>query len=156
EKASNRDAVLQATGTLSSDVRKQLGDTKPTQDRESVSTGSLDAVSDYTKAQDLSTAGSDEEAIVYYKRATERDPKFGRAWGGWALSATRLGRTEEADGLWKQALTNLSGMTDREQYRLLGVYYRQVNHNYDKAMETYQALLKKYPADGHGLNNLAI
>src|SRR5262249_26019789 len=58
--------------------------------------------------------------------------------------------------LWKQALTNLSGMTDREQYRLLGVYYRQVNHNYDKAMETYQALLKKYPADGHGLNNLAI
>ena len=153
--ARNREGVLGAAGALSSDVRNELGDTQPTEDRENVSTGSLDAVSDYTKAQELSTAGKDEEAIEYYKRATERDPKFGRAWGGWALSATRLGQKENADRLWKQALSNLAGMTDRERYRLMGVYHRQVTRNYDQAMSTYEALIKQYPADGHGLNNLA-
>src|SRR5262249_59065799 len=113
-------------GALSSDVRKELGDTQPTEDRENLSTGSLEAVSEYTKAQELSTAGKDEEAIVHYKRATERDPKFGRAWGGWALSATRLGQKDDVDRLWKQALANVEGMTDRERYRLMGVYYRSV------------------------------
>jgi serine/threonine protein kinase/tetratricopeptide (TPR) repeat protein len=153
--ANSREGVLGAAGALSSDVRKALGDTQPTQDRENLSTGSLDAVSEYTKAQELSTAGNDEEAIVHYKRATERDPKFGRAWGGWALSATRLGQKEDVDRLWKQALANLAGMTDRERYRFMGVYYRQVTRNYDEAMNTYEALIKQYPADGHGLNNLA-
>ena len=73
----------------------------------------------------------------------------------WALSARRLGQKEDADRLWKQALSNLEGMTDRERYRLMGVYYRQVTRNYDQAIDTYDALLKQYPADGHGLNNLA-
>ena len=156
ETAKNREGILGAAGVLSSDVRKALGDTQPaTEDRENVSTGSLEAVSEYTKGQELSTAGNDEEAIVHYKRATELDPKFGRAWGGWALSARRLGQKEAADRLWKQALSNLEGMTDRERYRLMGVYYRQVTRNYDQAQSTFEALIEKYPADGHGLNNLA-
>ena len=37
----------------------------------------------------------------------------------------------------------------------MGVYHRQVTHNYDQAMKTYEALIKQFPADGHGLNNLA-
>ena len=154
--ARSREAVLGAAGALSSDVRKELGDTESTtRDTENLSTGSLEAVSEYTKAQGLSTAGNDEEAIVHYKRATELDPKFGRAWGGWALSARRLGQKENQDRLWKEALANLAGMTDRERYRLMGVYYRQVTRNSDQAQSTFEALIKQYPADGHGLNNLA-
>jgi len=154
--ARNRDGILGAAGALSSDVRKELGDSEPTtKDTENLSTGSLEAVTEYTKGQELSTVGNDEEAIAHYKRATELDPKFGRAWGGWALSARRLGQKEDADRLWKQALSNLGGMTDRERYRFMGIYHRQVTRNFEQAKSTFETLLEKYPADGHGLNNLA-
>jgi tetratricopeptide (TPR) repeat protein len=47
-------------------------------------------------------------------------------------------------------------MSERERYRTLGSYYFGVSRNYDIAAENYEALLKRYPADASGLNNLAI
>ena len=72
------------------------------------------------------------------------------------MSATRLGRREEAEGLWKEALKQVEVMSEREQYRLLGAYYMQVTRNYETARDTYEKLVQRYPADGAGHNNLAV
>ena len=72
------------------------------------------------------------------------------------MSATRLGRREEAEGLWKEALKQVEVMSEREQYRLLGAYYMQVTRNYETARDTYEKLVRRYPADGAGHNNLAV
>lgn len=154
--AANRDGVLAAAGRLAVSVRSGLGDTRAAEPAETWSAASLEAVSAYLKAQELFAAGQDDEAITYYRQATERDPTFARAYGGWATCATRLGRREEADRLWKTALSKLDQMTDRERYRLLGAYYTLVTRNYDKAIETYETLVREYPADGAGHNNLAV
>jgi tetratricopeptide (TPR) repeat protein len=154
--AADRDAVLTAAATLAARVRSALGDTRTPDASETFSAASLEAVADYVKAQHLSVSGRDDEAIEFYKRATERDPTFGRALGGWATALTRLGRREEADAVWKQALSQLDRMSERERYRMLGAYYTLVTRNYDKALETYAALVKQYPADGAGHNNLAV
>jgi tetratricopeptide (TPR) repeat protein len=47
-------------------------------------------------------------------------------------------------------------MTERERLRTLGMYYWGVTRNYQKAIETYETLVEKYPADSVGHNNLAV
>ncbi len=46
-------------------------------------------------------------------------------------------------------------MTEREKYRTLGVYYLGIAKNYEKAIETYEALARLYPTDLAAHNNLA-
>ena len=154
--ARERDGVPQAADALAAKFRAALGDTRPADPKETFSSASVDAVAAYTRAQQLSAAGRDQEAIVHYKEATERDPNFGRAYGGWAMSLTRQGRREEAEPLWMQALAAKGRMTDRERYRMEGAYFTFVTRNYDKAFDTYAALVRAYPADGAGHNNLAV
>jgi serine/threonine protein kinase/tetratricopeptide (TPR) repeat protein len=155
-KASNRDRVLAATGDLAADLRSALGETRSVEARENFSSASLDAVAAYIKGQQAVQLGRNAEAIEGFREATERDPGFARAYGGWAIAATRLGRREEADRLWKIALGRLDQISDRERYRLLGAYYTEVTRNYDTAIDTYETLVREYPADGAGHNNLAV
>jgi tetratricopeptide (TPR) repeat protein len=154
--ARDRDGVLRVGGTLAARVRAALGDTRAVDPKETLSTASLEAVSAYTRAQELSSAGKDQEAIDYFRKAASLDPGFGRAYGGLAMSATRLGRRDEAKKLWQEALKHLDVMSEREQYRLLGAYYSLVNRNFEAARDTYEKLVKQYPADGAGHNNLAV
>ena len=159
-RAKSKADVLQAVGALAADVRRDLGDTTSESARlaasETFTAASLDAVREYTIAQDLSTNSRHDEAIAHYKRAIQFDPQFGRAFAGWANSAFELGRNDEAANLWKQALAMMDRMSDRERYRTLGNYYIRVARNYDQAIDSFRTLLAKYPADRPAHNNLAV
>jgi tetratricopeptide (TPR) repeat protein len=152
--------VLQAVGELATQIREALGDvileTKELNANETFSTASLQAVNYYSQAQSLSQLGWDKEAVVFYKQATEEDPNFGRAYSGWALSEHNLGNIEASQSLWDKTLTLLGSMTERERYRTLGLYYTLASRNYDKAIENYELLVGKFPADAIGRNNLAV
>ena len=43
-----------------------------------------------------------------------------------------------------------------EKYRTLGLYYGTASRNYEKAIDNYATLIRLYPADGTGHNNLAL
>jgi tetratricopeptide (TPR) repeat protein len=158
--ARNKDQVLNAIGLLASDFLEELGGEILEEDvvfaSDSFTAASLDAVKSYTTAQELQHIGQDEQAIEYYARAVEQDPSFTRAFSGWALSLSYLGRTDESTVQWEKALANLDGVTERERLRTLGVYYSLVTRNYQKALESFQSLVDKYPADDIGHNNLAV
>ncbi len=158
--AADTNDILRTITLVAEDVRDELGDTTPESvrqaQRETFTAGSLEAAREYSVAQDLAASYKDEEALQHYKRAVDLDPNFGRAYSGSAYSASRLGRKEEADELWKKALSVVDRMTEREKYRTLGLYYGTVSRNYDKAIENYSTLVKLYPADGAGHNNLAL
>lgn len=159
-KASNPSEVLLAINSLAADMRKELGDDSLSVDQlasgETVTATSLEAIKDYVTAQNLARASQDEEAINYYKKAVENDPGFARAYSGWGLSAFKIGRASEAEEQWKKALALINRMTEREQYRTLGLYYTRVSLNYDKAIENFAQLVEKFPADGAGHNNLSV
>ncbi len=152
--------VLAAVGTLSGDLREELGD--KSLDREKLKTSetftarNLEAAQAYAKAQSLAYNARYEESIEYFRTALEHDPDFGRAYGALALSASSLGRTEEAAQYWEKALEKLGTMTERERLRTLGIYYSRVTRNREKAIETYTTLAEKYPADDAAHNGLAI
>lgn len=152
--------VLQAVGSLSADMRREMGDRTPESARraasETFTTTSLDAVREYTIAQDLQNNSKDEEAIPHFKRAIELDPQFGRAYSGWAVCSFQLGLNDQADELWKKAMSLMDRMTERERDRTLGTYYLAIARNYDQAIDTYVKLLDKYPADRSAHNNLAV
>ena len=152
--------VLAAVGTLSGDLREELGDEDLDREKlvtsETFTAKNLEAAQAYSKAQSLQYNGKYEEAMAFYEQALEHDPDFGRAYSGLALSAHALGRTEQADELWRQALTMLGTMTERERLRTLGLYYSLVTRNFQKAIETYELLVSKYPADDTAQNGLAV
>jgi tetratricopeptide (TPR) repeat protein len=158
--AKNKLEVLSAVSLLADEVREDLGDTST--EEEVVLTGetftatSLEAMKNYTTAQDLMIAGHYEESLPYYEAAVADDPNFGRAMSGWALSQYYLGRQDEAARLWEQALSKSANMTPRERYRTQGLYFIAVQGNYAKAVESFATLVERYPADSAGLNNLAV
>jgi len=158
--ASSKAEVLDSIAKVATELRGALGDkdikSSTIAAEETFTASSLDAVREYSLAQDLASAGKDEDAVVHYRKATEIDANFGRAYSGWALSAFSLGRQDEARTLWNRALSLMNRMTDREKYRTLGLYYVAVAGDYEKAVENYSMLVKLYPADGVGHSNLAV
>jgi tetratricopeptide (TPR) repeat protein len=158
--AKNKAHVLEAVQDLAATVRRGLGDASveagAAAARETFSAGSLEAARAYAQAQDLASSGREREATALYREASTKDPNFGRAYASWAVAAYRLGNTDEAELLWKKALALMDRMTERERFRTLGTYHFGVTRNYELAVENYEALLKRYPADASGLNNLGI
>jgi serine/threonine protein kinase/tetratricopeptide (TPR) repeat protein len=155
--ASSRAEVLAAVSQLASRLRDQFGDTTSAgsrqADAETFTSASLDATAEYAQGQDLAMAGRDEVAILHYRAAIDRDPRFGRAYSGLAVSAYKVGRSAEAEEAYKKAFSLLDRMTEREKLRTLGGYYLQFTKSYDKAVDNYGELVKRYPADssGHGM-----
>jgi tetratricopeptide (TPR) repeat protein len=155
--ADSKIEVLSAVSNLTGEIREALGDTEVDGlVMETFTAASIEAMHDYTKAQQLAQAGKREEAIKMYASAVEKDPNFGRALSGWALTLFNMGRADEANALWERALSKMDTMTARERYRTLGLYYMAVTGNYEKAIENYRALVEAYPADNSAHSNLAV
>ena len=156
-KASDKRDVLGAIGQVADQLREALGDSTPTdrQNAETFTTASLDAIREYTVAQDLSADQKDEEAIRHYQAAIKSDPEFGRAYAGLATSLHYLGRRDDSATAWEDALKRLDRMSEREQLRTMGMRHA-LARNYDAAIDAYQDLVTRYPADSAGHNNLAV
>jgi tetratricopeptide (TPR) repeat protein len=151
--------VLQAIASLSRTLRLELGDTeKPggAGEHESFAVSNLAAAAEYLEAQKLQRSRKFDEAVGHYERALEHDPEFARAYAGLALTEEYLGRTEEAARHWQEALSRLNMLTERGQLRTLGNYYFRSQRDYAQALETYERLVERYPADNVAQNNLAV
>src|SRR5262249_40023712 len=55
----------------------------------------------------------------------------------------------------KLAMQHVDHMTERERYRIRGLYYLQTG-NWEKCIEENNELVKQYPADNIGHNNLFV
>ena len=152
--AANKAEVLQTVAALAGQVRIALGDTVAPAASDSFTAASLEAASTYVRAQELFAAGNFAAALPVYLEATKLDKDFGRAYSGAATAARNLGRLDEAERYYSDALARIDRMTDREKFRTRGQYYLSVN-NGAKAVEELSALVARYPSDGVGLSNLA-
>ncbi len=156
----NKDEVLLTIPKLAAPIRQALGDTTPESVQLEASgggftTASLEAVHEYGIGMKQQFAGNREAALRSFSRATELDPNFARAYGGMAAMAGNLGQFQDAEKYAKLAMEHVDRMTERERYRIRGMYYIRTE-NWQRCVEEYSELLKQYPADNVGHTNLAV
>ena len=157
--AANKDELLLDIPKLVAPIRKALGDTTPASAQiekaaGAFSTSSLAAVHQYGLAMEQLLAGNSEGAIGFFSNAIALDPNFARAYGGMASAYGNLGRTQDAEKYVKLAMEHVDRMTDRERYRIRGLYYFATS-NYPKCIDEYSELLKRFPADDSAWANIA-
>ncbi len=157
--AATKDEVLTVIPKLAAPIRKALGDTTPESEQLNKAGGtftaaSLEVVHQYSVALDQQFAGKVEEALKSFAKAAELDPNFARAYSGMAAMDRNLGKQQEGEKNIKLAMEHENRLTDRERYRVRGVYYMGTA-NWQKCVEEYSELVKQYPADNIGYTNLA-
>ena len=150
--------ALTAIAELAEQLRRSLGDVGVTASHleEVFTSSSMLAVAEFAQGQALAADWKHAEAVEHYEKAVELDNNFGRAYGGWGYSLRVLGDLEASAAMWEKCLARLNTMTERERLRTLGIYYQSVTGSIDKAIETFEELISKYPADAAAHNNLAV
>jgi tetratricopeptide (TPR) repeat protein len=157
--AANKDEVVGTVPKAVAPIRKALGDNTPESaqlenERGAFTAASVEVVHQYGLAAEHQLAGNMEEAMRYFGKAAQLDPNFARAYSGMAAMAFNLGQRQSAEEYIKLAMEHVDRMTERERYRNRGQYYWYTG-NTKKAVEDYNELLARYPADLQGRFNLA-
>ena len=157
--ASSKDQLLLQVPKAVAPIRKALGDTTPESVQLAASQGTfatsnIEAVHNYSVGMEQQFEGKMEDALKSFTKASELDPNFARAYAGMAAAAGNLGQSQAAETYAKKAIALVDRMTERERYRVRGLYYIRTG-NWQKCVEEYTELMKQYPADNIGQNNLA-
>jgi tetratricopeptide (TPR) repeat protein/predicted Ser/Thr protein kinase len=155
----SKDEVLREIPKLVAPMRKALGDATPESAQLAAAQGTfaaanLEAVHLYGMGMEQQFLGKLEDALQSFGKAVQLDPEFARAYSGMAAVSGNIGRLDDADKYVKLAMEHVDRMTEREKYRIRGLYYLTVG-DYPKCIEEYSTLLNLYPADNLGHNNLA-
>jgi tetratricopeptide (TPR) repeat protein/predicted Ser/Thr protein kinase len=158
--STNKDGVVGTVPKLVAPIRNALGDTTPESAQLERAGGaftaaSLEVVHQYGIAMEQQFAGKTEEALRSFSKTAELDPNFARAYSGMTSAAIKLDRPADAEKYVKLAMEHVDRMTDRERYRVRGLYYG-TSGNWQKCAEEYSELVKSYPGDNIGHNNLAV
>jgi eukaryotic-like serine/threonine-protein kinase len=158
--AATKDEVLLAIPKLAAPIRQALGDATPESAQLQAAGGaftaaSLEAVHQYGLAMEQQFAGKTQEALGSFSKAAELDPNFARAYSGISAAYGNLGRPTEADKYAKLAMQHIDRMTERERYRVRGLYYLGAG-KWQNCVEEYNELVKRYPSDNIGHINLSI
>jgi predicted Ser/Thr protein kinase len=158
--AASKNEVVGTVPKLVAPIRKALGDATPEAVQLERAGGaftaaSLEVVHQYGEAMEQQFAGKTEGALKSFAKAAELDPNFARAYSGMASSSIKLDRQADAAKYMNLAMEHVDRMTDRERYRVRGLYYA-TSGNWQKCTEEYSALVQSYPGDNIGHNNLAV
>jgi tetratricopeptide (TPR) repeat protein len=122
---------------------------------ETFSAASLEAAHEYALGSSLAAEGKWDEAVARYEEALRLDPGMGRAMTGIAVLEYNRGNHEQGQTWFTRAMSHVDRMSDREKYRSRGLMYL-FQRDPDKAIEAFEALLQRYPADNAGAANLAV
>jgi eukaryotic-like serine/threonine-protein kinase len=155
----SKDALLLEVAKLAVPIRRALGDTTPesvqlTAMQGTFSTDSVEAVHQYSVGMEQQFQGKWTDALQSFTKATELDPNFARAYAGMAAASGNLGQLDAAEKYAKLAMVHVDRMTERERYRIRGLYYIWTE-NWQGCTEEYSELVKQYPVDNIGYSNLA-
>jgi tetratricopeptide (TPR) repeat protein len=158
-RASNKEQVPGVVTKMASTIRKALGDKASQTDQlfamRTISTTSLDVISQYSAGIELQSKGKYEEAREKFLKAVELDPKFGLGYQSLSVNSRNVGKLQDAEMYAKEALRYLDGMTERERFSTRGNYYWNTG-DLQQCVKEYGDLIARYAADTVGHNQRAI
>ncbi len=157
------DALLDGVRTLAARIRTAVGDARDQVESDArlarVTTGSLDALHDYTAGLALIDSRQMAAAELRMMDAVRRDPSFASALIMLAWSrynqARREGRArDDVMPVAEQARRLAEGLPARERYFIEGSFHH-MNGDLPRAIAAYEVLIREQPNDYWGLNNLS-
>jgi len=119
-----------------------------------ITTASPEAYKYYREGMKYFNMGDYLKSIPLMETAVAIDSEFAMAFRNMAIAYNNIGYRSEARKRLQKAFELRDRVSERERYYIQGAFYFQSEKNYEKAIETYNELLKLYPEDIIGNNNL--
>jgi eukaryotic-like serine/threonine-protein kinase len=159
--AASKETVLSALDSVVDHVRRELGES--TQSLESfqvpivdATTPSFDALESYSIGQNLDAQGASEiEALPFYQRAVELDPKFAMAYGAIATEYYNLNEFNVASQYYRKAFELSDRVSAKEKLIIQAHYYCEGQKNVLQGIQVYWMWAGTYPHDWMPWVNLA-
>jgi serine/threonine protein kinase/tetratricopeptide (TPR) repeat protein len=147
----DKDHVLSGLGKLGTEMREKLGESftsiqKFDKPLEQATTPSFEALKAYTQGERIGAA-DDTAGIPYYKRALQLDQNFAMAWVGLGVRYSNLGENGLSNDAFSKAFELRERVSDRERFRIEGIYYMYVLGDLEKARQTFDQYAQAYPRE---------
>jgi serine/threonine protein kinase/Flp pilus assembly protein TadD len=148
--AVNRNQVVKMLGEASNQLRKKLGEPRPSIEKyntplEEATTSSLEALEAFTQSMKVRT--EPVRAIPFLQRALHMDPNFARAYALLGVAYYNLGETSAAIENFNKAYELRDRVSQRERLTIEGFHYGFVTGQIEKAVEIYSEWVQTYPED---------
>jgi eukaryotic-like serine/threonine-protein kinase len=164
--AKNKASVLDAVDELAAAVRGDLGESIQTISESkplaAATTRSLEALKQYSLGLEKHQAGQAQEARTLYENALRIDPTFTTAKAELGMlhmdqAAMDIPHFDAELGkqLLREAVKDLSNLTEKEKYAILAFHAQWVERDLEKAAGYDKALLAIYPAYPMAYSNLS-
>jgi len=159
--ADGKDQVLKSLGTAASRLREKLGEQLSSIQKfdapiEQVTTSSLDALRYYSLGLEQHSSGRYPQAIPFYERAVELDPRFAIAYARMATCYNFTKEYESARAASAKAYEYRDRASEREKLYVSWNYYGAVTGEIDKAADALEVWKRTYPRDWEPHNLLAV
>src|SRR5262249_23281908 len=156
-----KEKVLGALGTMASRLRATLGESLASIQRfdvpiEQITTPSLEALQAFTLRQRARSGGEEMEAIPFFERAVELDPKFASAYTSLSTIYSNLGEAEPAKKYARLAYERREPVSERERLSITYQYHYQVTGDQSRATETLEVWKQSFPREYQPPNSLAV
>jgi DNA-binding winged helix-turn-helix (wHTH) protein/tetratricopeptide (TPR) repeat protein len=160
EEAGDKEHVLEALERAATHIREDLGESRASLSQHNVplaqaTTPSFEALQALTLGDHARDHARPDEAIAFYRQATELDPVFAVAWARRGAAAMYLGLPGEAVPAFRRAYELRDRVSAQERFYIVAHYYRIVTADPERALETYQAWKQMYPGSAVAATNLA-
>ena len=110
------------------------------------SSSSLEALRLYSEGTELAATGNNLEALKRFEASTKADPEFALAFAKLGQTYANLGHDNEAEQFARKAVALSEKLPPRERY-LISANCARIEHDYPKAIESYEKLVAATPAD---------
>src|SRR4029077_24868 len=158
--ARSRDSVLHALGVAANELRSELGEggesvKKFSLPLERATTTSVEALKAYSQGRKLNREKGAIEAVLFFKKAIELDPKFALAHSNLAVGYYNLNQNALASDEIRQAFELGDRQTARDRLHITTLYYDLGTGDVQKAIASYKEWTQLYPRDGIAKGNLS-
>jgi len=159
--AESRETVLQTVGQAASALRGKLGESvasiqKFDRPADDATTSSLEALKAFSLGEEQRVKASESEAIPFYMKAVELDPKFALAFARLGAIHANIGEPELAREYKRKAFALRDRVSELEKLYVDHHYYASVTGEIEREIDTLELYRRTYPRDPTPSSNLSI
>ena len=159
--ASDKNHVLDALGTMASEIRGKLGESLSSIQKydvppESVTTPSLEALQAYSLAHQAQFLNHALQGMPLYERAIRLDPNFAMAYLGLGVNYFNLDETSKAAQAMQKAFDLREHVSEREKLGIEMIYAAVDKRDFEAARKSDLLFRQIYPLDVRAIANLAV